>query len=306
VSDTARIGPIGVEPRDCRWCNSVVTRALALVLASSAGAAAPRYILVSGPGLARPVLLPKWEENHALLLVLADARRANRETVRQLGQRPRFRLGLFWGWPETPRPTQPKQANQVGWFYPTWRSQPPLVDLLVNGVRVPRIAPTRVLRIFARHGVPTRAAVPPPQPEQPKLCTGGEVETLVQRFLDGFNRGDLSALDNLFAQEPGFEWYSTDAPGERFTPVANDRPSLLPYFAARHALGEQLTLRSFRFNGTSGTGTRSYGNFEYGLTRSAHDLEPTPYYGKGAAFCYRTRSDVIFVWSMGRTSKLRL
>jgi hypothetical protein len=25
-----------------------------------------------------------------------------------------------------------------------------------------------------------------------------------------------------------------------------------------------------------------------------------PYYGKGAAFCYRTRSDVIFVSSMGR------
>jgi hypothetical protein len=136
--------------------------------------------------------------------------------------------------------------------------------------------------------------------EQPKPCTAGEVETLVRRFFDAFNRGDANALDLLFAQEPEFEWYSTDAPGERFTPVANDRPSLVPYFRDRHTAGEQLALRSFRFNGNSGTAGGMYGNFEYGLTRSAGDLEPTPYYGKGAAFCYHNRSDVIFVWSMGR------
>lgn len=84
--------------------------------------------------------------------------------------------------------------------------------------------------------------------------------------------------------------------GERLSGSAYDRSSLVPYFAGRHALGEQLTLRSFRFNGNSS----GYGNFEYGLTRSAADLQPTPYYGKGAALCYRSRSDVIFVWSMGR------
>jgi hypothetical protein len=123
------------------------------------------------------------------------------------------------------------------------------------------------------------------------------VETLVLRFIAAYNRGDLRELDEIFAHEPDFEWYSTDAPGERFTPSANDRPTLVPYFAGRHALGEQLTLRSFRFNGNSG---RPYGNFEYGLTRMAEDLPPAAYYGKGAALCYRNRSDVIFVWSMGR------
>lgn len=132
-----------------------------------------------------------------------------------------------------------------------------MVDLLVNGVRVPRIAPVRVLRILARHGVHTRtppAPEPdqPTEPEQPALCSAGEVETLVGRSIEAFNTGDLRALDALFAREPEFVWYSTDAPGERFTSSANDRPSLVPY------------------------------------------------YGKGAAFCYRTRSDVIFVWSMGR------
>jgi hypothetical protein len=214
-----------------------------------------------------------------------------------LDKRRPLRLGLFWGWPEKPRPTRPYQANQEGWFYPASGSQPPVVDLRVSGVRVPRISPVRLLRILARHGVPIRVPAPPPEPEQSKLCTAAEVETLVQRFIAAFNSGDLGELHEIFAHEPDFEWYSTDAPGERFMPAANDRASLMPYFAGRHALREQLTLRSFKFNGNSG---RPYGNFEYGLTRMAEDLPPAPYYGKGAALCYRKRSDVIFVWSMGR------
>jgi hypothetical protein len=294
-----------VEPEDRSWCNSVVARALALigaatvalVLAATVEAAAPRYILVSGPGLAWPVLLASWAENHALLLAVAGAPRATKATVRRLPGRPRLRLGFFWGWADTPRPTRQSQANQSGWFYPTWRSEAAVIDLMVDGVRVPRIAPGRVLRIFSRNGVPIRVAAPLPQPEQPSLCTAAEVETLVQRFIDAFNSGDLRALDDIFAHEPDFEWYSTDAPGQRFTSLAKDRPSLMPYFAGRHALGERLTLRSFRFNGNSG---RPWGNFEYGLTRMAEDLPPAPYYGKGAAFCYGNRSDVIFAWSMGR------
>ncbi|MBA3401011.1 MAG: nuclear transport factor 2 family protein [Actinobacteria bacterium] len=275
----------------------VGTTAVALALASAVEGSAPRYIFVSGPALARPVLLANWKENRTLLAALADAPKAEEGTVRLLDGRRALRLGLFWGWPAKPRPTRPYQANQEGWFYPAAGSQPPVVELAV-GASVPRIAPARMLRIFARHGVPTRVAAPPPEPEPPSLCSGDEVETLVARFLDAFNSGDLKGLDDVFAHEPDFEWYSTGAPGERFTPLANDRPSLVPYFATRHALDEQLTLRSFRFNGNSAS-RQPYGNFEYGLTRRAEDLPATPYNGKGAAFCHRTRSDVIFVWSMG-------
>lgn len=139
--------------------------------------------------------------------------------------------------------------------------------------------------------------------EQPRPCTGSEVGSLVRRFVGAFNSGDLSGLDDVFAQEPEFEWYSTDAPGERFTPAATDRASLVPYFRARHAMGEQLALRSFTFNGNSGGDRGPYGNFAYSLTRSAEDLEPTAYIGKGAAFCYRNRSDVVFVWSMAREAR---
>jgi hypothetical protein len=267
---------------------------MALVLASPVEAAAPRYILVSGPGLKRPVLLGNWEENGHLLSMLVNAPRENRHA---LARRPRFDLALFWGWPERPRPKRPRDANQHGWFYPARGSRPAVVDLRVNGSRFPRLAPPTVLAIFALHGVPTRLGGPPPKSEAPKLCTADEVETVVRRFANAFNRGDLWALDSVFAQEPDFQWYSTDAPGQRSTPVADDRLSLMSYLAARHARGERLTLRSFRFNGNTPS---PYGNFEYRLTRSAGDLEPTPYHGKGAALCYRQRPDVIFVWSMGR------
>jgi hypothetical protein len=268
-----------------------------LVLSAPVKAAAPRYILVSGPGLKQPVRLANWNENHSLLLALVEARRPKASVVRTLGRRPRLDVALFWRWSDRQPPTRPRQADQHGWFYPARGSEPAVFDLLVNGIRVPRIAPVRTLRILARHGVPTGTASPPLVPEQPTLCTASEVETVVRSFLDAFNSGDGLALDALFARD-AFEWYSTDAPGERFTPVANDRASLVPYFAARHAAGERLALRSFRFNGNSGV--PPYGNFEYGLTRSANDLQPTPYYGKGAAFCYPTRPDVIFVWSMSR------
>jgi len=121
---------------------------------------------------------------------------------------------------------------------------------------------------------------------------------LAERFIQAFNEGDFQALDEIFAQEPDFEWYSTGAPGERLLPLASDRASLLPYLRERHEFGERLALNSFRFNGNA-RWPRAYGNFEYSLTRSANDLAPTAYGGKGAALCYRDRSDLIFVWSVG-------
>jgi hypothetical protein len=135
--------------------------------------------------------------------------------------------------------------------------------------------------------------------ERPTTCAAGEVETLVGRFLEAFNAGDMAALDRLFAREPEFEWYSTGGPGERLDPIARDRASLMPYFAARHARGERLALRSFTFNGNATFRSRTHGNFVYALVRSADDLQSSDYRGKGAALCYRNRADELFVWSMG-------
>jgi hypothetical protein len=130
--------------------------AAVIVLATPARAAAPNYILVSGPGLKRPVLLANWSENGVLLSSLVDAPRAKTSVVRNLARRPRFDLAEFWGWGKRPAPTRPSQANQHGWFYPARRSQPAVFDLTVDGISVPRLAPARALRILARHGVPTR------------------------------------------------------------------------------------------------------------------------------------------------------
>jgi hypothetical protein len=126
----------------------------ALVLASPGHASAPNYILVSGPGLKRPILLGNWSENGALLSALVDAPKAKRSVVLGLARRPRFDLAEFWGWGGRPRPTRPSRANQHGWFYPKHRSKPPVIVLRVNGENFPRLVPTTVLEILGRHHVP--------------------------------------------------------------------------------------------------------------------------------------------------------
>jgi hypothetical protein len=132
-------------------------------------------------------------------------------------------------------------------------------------------------------------------------CSAGSRQ-LVQSFVDSFNNGDALQLDRLFAGLGLFEWYSTDAPGERINNEAKDRSSLLAYFAKRHNRHERLELRSFQFNGTSPSGR---GNFEFELTRSADDgLASTPYGGKGTFDCEQSPFTLV-VWSMAREPFLR-
>ena len=129
---------------------------LVLVLASPAHAAAPNYIVVSGPGLARPIILSNWKENLVLLLAVANARKASEITTRGLIDRPRFDLAEFWGWSGRPRPTSAKGANQHGQFYPAHGTEPAVVVMTVNGITIPRLAPTSLMKILARHSVPIR------------------------------------------------------------------------------------------------------------------------------------------------------
>jgi hypothetical protein len=129
----------------------------ALALVPSASAAAPNYILVSGPGLTRPVVLGDWAENGRLLSSVATAPRAKGAAVRGLARRPRFDLAEVWGWSTSlPPPTSPRDAGQHGTFYPAHRSKPAVVVMMVSGSRTPRIAPRAFLTILAQHGVPTR------------------------------------------------------------------------------------------------------------------------------------------------------
>lgn len=191
------------------------------------------------------------------------------------------------------------------WDGPAERQRPRRVSLCRSGVYADgRLHPLNggAWKWFGLNvGPPTTPPAPePPVPTQPSACGQDEIARLVGRFIEAFNDGELETLDDVFAEEPDFEWYSTDAPGERLElSMARDRASLLQYFEQRHALGERLTLKSLRFNGNT-RGSRPYGNFEYTLTRSATDLLAALFTGKGAALCYASRQDQIFVWLMRR------
>lgn len=137
-------------------------------------------------------------------------------------------------------------------------------------------------------------ATTPPGLAQP--CSDQAVHELVQRFVATFNAGSRDALDQIWAKVgSGFDWYSTDAPGQRIGPPAHDRSTLGAYFATRHAEHETLRLTQFQYNGIGG----SYANFQYHLLRTANGLPPTRYVGKGAVYC-DDGTPTLGVWSMAR------
>jgi hypothetical protein len=139
-----------------RWRILGIALTAAAALAAPAQAAAPNYILVSGPGLKKPVLLGNWGENGALLSSLVTARNATGAAVRGLARRPRYDLAEFWDWGGKPPPTNPKRANQHGWFYPAHAHKRALFQVVIEGTKTARFAPREALAILARHGVPTR------------------------------------------------------------------------------------------------------------------------------------------------------
>jgi hypothetical protein len=131
-----------------------------------------------------------------------------------------------------------------------------------------------------------------------KLCTPVQTTALINRFAAAFNAGDRHALNNtIWGGKLYFKWYTVLAePGFRTQPEASRRDTLMDYFAARHAAGEQLTLTSVKINWRD-IGNR---NFEFHLVRSANDLPggSVAYDGKGASTCMTGR---LTMWLMNVT-----
>jgi hypothetical protein len=125
-----------------------------LAVATPAQAAAPRYIMVSGPGLKKPVMLANWRQNLAVMMEMVNGRKLDPEQRATLPGRPRLRLSLFWGWPAHPRPTRPSQTDQVGWFYPAQGVFPAVVAGVIHGRRDARLASFELMDIFRQHHVP--------------------------------------------------------------------------------------------------------------------------------------------------------
>jgi hypothetical protein len=143
------------------------------------------------------------------------------------------------------------------------------------------------LALFA----PPASATPPSGRSH---CNARELRATLVSFAAAFDRSNLQVLDSLFAEKPDFQWYATDG---RIGQAAKRRDTLIPYFRARHARGEKLGLKHFRFTGNS----PHYGNFEMTMRRRIPGVrhsrwQPVP--GKGAAVC-REGTTRLIVMSLG-------
>jgi hypothetical protein len=155
-----------------------------------------------------------------------------------------------------------------------------------------------VILVAVGLALPLGTAVAAP-PTGPSHCTARELRSTLVSFTAALNGGDLDALDELFAEKPDFQWYSTDG---RIGAAAKRRDTLIPYFRRRHTRGERLRLASFRFTGNS----PHHGDFEMLMGRRVPGVAggawlPVP--GKGAAICHEGVTRLI-VMSFGRVGGL--
>jgi hypothetical protein len=74
----------------------------------------------------------------------------------------------------------------------------------------------------------------------PGACTPAEARQAFAEFVSAYNRGDLRRLDSLFARQPAFAWYSSNAPGARLNRAAARRDTLIAYFSDRHLDRDRL------------------------------------------------------------------
>jgi hypothetical protein len=138
--------------------------ALAVLVASAsvAQAAVPRIVIISGKPLTDQVVISDWGRIFTIWEGFVGARPAPRV---QLANRPRLKFSMFWGprWSDylssgkPAKALRPRQADQVGSFYPAWRGRPAMIDLPGAG-RWPRPISAKGLTILRRYGVPIRLA----------------------------------------------------------------------------------------------------------------------------------------------------
>ena len=131
-------------------------------------------------------------------------------------------------------------------------------------------------------------------PAPAAACRAAPTKEAVNAFAAALNRGDLRAVDHLFAAIGVFRWYSTTAPGQRRGRAAYDRQTLIPYLRARVRAGERLRLLTFRF---SADVPRSLGHMNGTLQRSARGYPVRTFAYKGSADC-SGGDPVLVVWSM--------
>ncbi len=135
-------------------------------------------------------------------------------------------------------------------------------------------------------------------------CNQELVADLVRSFVRAYNAGDSEELDQIWAAEPDFEWYSVS--NERIRADAYDRETLLPYFDRRHQLNDRLHLKRLHVGSKDDRG--NFGIAYRLQRRSDQEAARGRYHGKASArdvMALPTLDDlsmsrcVLFVWSMG-------
>jgi hypothetical protein len=104
------------------------------------------------------------------------------------------------------------------------------------------------------------------------VCDATVARATLTRHVQAFNRALYGTLQELFAQEPEFGWYSVAPPFGRTNQRAQNRATLMAYFRARHAKREVLHVVKFNFASTQERDAVVVANFNGHLTRRATDL----------------------------------
>jgi hypothetical protein len=165
-----------------------------------------------------------------------------------------------------------------------------------------RVAATALM--LAAYFLPVRATGPvalsqpappcPPKDARPHefpAVTRDDVIALVRDFVRAYNDGDLVRLEEVFSQEEDFQWYFVQ--GERVREDAEQRRTLLPYFAQRHLLDDRLEVLKLSVRRERGW----HGGYDFSIRLRRESVEARAqglWHGKGAADC------AIYAWSIGQ------
>ena len=143
--------------------------------------------------------------------------------------------------------------------------------------------------------------VPSPATAVEAPCRASEARALVRYFVDAFNRGDVDALDRIWADEPEFFWFFDGADAVQRSELSEERAALPHYFRRRALLGDQWHLRDLGVRWQRGW------HAAWGVSFELHRVSDEPdvsgrYHGKGAVTC-GDDGQLLHAWAMGRAGQ---
>lgn len=127
-------------------------------------------------------------------------------------------------------------------------------------------------------------------------CRKPQARAVVKGFVEAFSRGDVDYLDQLWAAEPDFFWYSVNTDATRRGVLAEDRSTLPAYFHERSSLGDALRIRKLTVDWEADW--HGAWGIDFVVRRTSDEPGATGVYsGTGAVTCNR-----MIAWAMAKQS----